>query len=200
MDKKSQFLSEHNKICLIRTMYARHKNDGGTFTIATFQEQIPVLMRQWQIVPQLDTYESIIHDPESELEAINNDFVRTYWPMFSVGDNYKTVRKLETPADYHNLDTCSAPDIVVTNSVYRYDNTIPLYQRLPDRHYDRDLDGSGLHGRALEQNVSSCGDMARLYEYTERPYKKVDDGDVEYYGQEVDDSSSELTAAIWRTS
>ena len=199
--KKAYFLSYKNQQYLIKRFYIKHLNDGGTLTLDTFEEQIPSLMRNWNVLNQIDTYESLLYkDPLVEMEAINNDFMRIYWPSFSVGDDYKTITKLETPNDYHILSTTTNKDVTVQNDTYRFNNTFPLYQKIPDRHYDRDDNGSGLRGRTLEQNVYSIGDMDELLANTNLPYRKIDDNDKPYFGKQTDDSSTSLTTTIWASS
>lgn len=201
MSIKSQvFLSDSNSQILIKKMYQKHKKDGGTFPVSTFTEQVPALQAAWKQTALLDSYESLLFDPVSEMEAINSDFVSQYWPMFSVGDDFKSIKHLRTPADYHCMDTSSVPDVVTTDEIYRFNNAIPLYQRLPDRHYDRSGEGSGLRGRSIEQTVNATGDMQRLLDRVNQPYHKVDTNDVRYYGQTTDESNDSLTSTVWKTS
>lgn len=197
MSKLAIFLGPDNTRVLIKTLYQKHRKDGGTFHINTFNEQVPTLMANWKETHTLDTYESLVFDPVGEIEYINSCFVKTFWPMFSVGDDYKSIPKLQTPADYHNLDTSSPEDISVSSQVYRFDNNIPLYQKLPDRHYDRANEGSGLRGRSIEQDSYSVGDMDKLLNHVNKSYNKVDTNDVPYYGQLPDDSNDTLTSTLW---
>ena len=192
-DKKSIFLGIGNTDRVIKRFFLAHNNDGGSMPIETFREQIPHLMRSWRGTAILNSYESIGVDPVSEIEKANDDLFATYWNMFAVGDDYRRVPKFLTPADYTTYDTTPRADVSVDKSVYRYNNTIPIYQQIPTRHYDRDADGSGLRGRSLQQETVERGSMADVWDTVNQPYKRVDTLDEQYYGQAPDDTTTRLT-------
>ena len=194
MSKTANFLKLSNQEILIKRMYQRHVRDGGQRPISTFREQVPQFMLSWKKTHTFDTYESLIFDPVSEMEAINNEFMDTFWPAFSVGDEYKTLPRLDTPADYHNLDTKAPEDVWVSSSMYRDNNAIPIWQGTKlQRNQDRTHEGNGLTGRSLDQTTSSCGDLDELLKYIDRPYRTVDYLDDEpYYGQSRDEGTTIL--------
>jgi hypothetical protein len=197
------FLSLKNTDKIIKYIYQRHITDGGQKTLAAIKEQIPYLMKNWNRASQLDAYESLIFDEISEMEAINKEFINTYWPLFSVGDDYKTLPRLETPADYHNLSTKTVSldiDITVQNDVYRDMNAFPVWQRSRYKHQDRSHEGNGMQGRSLDRTPASCGDMEEVISHVDKPYSKIDEYDVPYYGQSRDEGSSALTSSLWKSS
>lgn len=207
--KKQMFMSTNNQNILIKKIYQRHVEDGGQLTLDVFNLKIPHLMKSWHKLDSLDSYESLIwQDPDVELLKINEDFERMVWPEFSTGRDYKTIPfnylAHASAEDMRNLDiprTCT--DINTNNQMYRFDNTIPLYQRQPARWYARDnYNGdSGLKYASYEQpdQGNRFGDMSLVAETLDKPYKKVDTLDTPYYGQELDDYSYRLTDTLWET-
>lgn len=199
MSKTSKFLSDINIQTIIKLIYQKHVDDGGQKLISTFIEQIPHLMANWNKTPLLDSYESIAFDEVSEIEAINLDFISTYWPLFSVGDDYKNIKALNTPEDYHNLDTTKTPDLYTQTNIYRDKNAFPVWQRSRYKYMDRTREGNGMQGHSIELVPTSCGNMEDYLVRTNIPYAKIDNLDIPYYGQSTNEGVSALTSTMWKT-
>lgn len=188
--KRSQFLSTANQLTLLREIYSRHIRDGGSQTKQYFMDQLPWLMKKWPNLDKVDSYESLVDDPVSELLQINKDFLREHECMYAAGGDFKTL----TPTykmdvyDYRSLDIRGkgSDDVVVDSSNYRFNNTIPLYQKTGSSGIGRHLDiaGSreGITGRSVEQGVSGY-DMSAIHREMARPYRKIDDLTEDYFGQ-----------------
>lgn len=191
--KTARFLSAANTNILVSAMYARHQADGGTLSLATLREQIPVLMRQWQQLPILDSYESLVYDPISELEIINQEFLTTYWPMYMAGKSVFRLPKFDRPEDYHTMDTqLSNPDRVVSDTMYRHGNKIPWWQWTMKKQLDTSPAGQGIHGRSLSTRLVPKGDMAEVLARAAESYDRT--GVTDY---PVDDSDTSLVATRW---
>lgn len=187
--KRDRFLSKANQLTLLKEMYSRHVRDGGTRTKQFFQDQLPWLMKKWPHLNKMDSYESLVDDPESEIVQINKDFLTDHECTFAAGGDFKTL----TPTykmdvyDYRNLDIrgTGSDDRIVDNGMYRFNNEIPLYQKTGSagigRHYDFAGSREGLTGRSVEQDVSGY-DMSAIYREVDRPYRAIDTLTEPYYG------------------
>ncbi len=184
MSKTQLFLSQSNIKNVIKTVYSRYE---GTYTISNITEQIPSLMQKFPQLQIFESYESLIYDEDAEIQNLNNLFVKSLDAIF-VDKSITTLKKLSSPEDYHNYDMVRPDlDIYTTPDVYRYNNTIPLYQRQPARHYDFGLEGSGLHGRSIETLEKGYDNTDEILQHANKPYKTIDTNDVPYYGQDYED-------------
>jgi hypothetical protein len=195
MSKKAQFLNKNNKNKVIKLLYIKHINDGGTSSLKTFDDLVPTLMENWKSLNTIDTYESLTLDSAEELNFINELFISDHESTFTVDSEYKNIKKLTTPQDYHSLDTQPPKNLYVSNSTYRYNNTIPLYQLVPDRHYDRD--SIGVHGRSIDNDIREHGDlMSSIMAEIDKPYRQISDDDVDKI---PDDSQLSLVSTMWKS-
>lgn len=189
MSSKSEiFLSKQAEI--VKLMYRKHVSDGGDFPLKRFQEEIPPLMDRWIKEQKYDDYEDLTVDPVSEMESIANNFIRKYWPMYSYGDDYKTIKKLEMPEDYLNYDIERPAPINIQNSQLRDNNAIHIRNQPRPRMHD--MNGE-FKGRSLTQTNYSVGDTQdELLDYVNRPYATLDTYDIQYYGQYRDETNTIL--------
>jgi hypothetical protein len=194
MSKVTAFLSADNTKYLISKLYQLDRSQP----ISYYATSVPQWQKLWPRLNEFDSYQSLVWDPITELEFINQEFIAAY--SMRETDDYKIKNRLETPEDYWNFDNDTAKKSdIVHSSMYRFNNTIPLYQMTSSRPYDADPTGSGLRGRSIKQFCLSHGDMQSVMDAVDRPYRQIDDDDVPYYGQTVDDSSTTLINTRWKT-
>ena len=147
------FLSKENQLYLMKQLYQIHIESGGHLDVAIFKEQIPDLMCNWKQLPKINQYESLVYDSTEELEHINQEFIKTYRPMYEADQERHTITPthLLMADDYGLLDLRNEKNIQVRNSQFRYNNSIPAYRKiLHGRKYDTDNEGH--NGRSLEAN------------------------------------------------
>ena len=190
LTKKDLFLSNTNINYLSKKLYEKNLRSGNTLSYNGCYNIVVTLVKTFPDLDKLDTYESLIHNVYEEIDFLNQEFIKKYSKQVEANNDYKTITPTYkfTVDDYRNLDPEPQEDKIVNNSMYRYDNTIPLYQRTMNiRHYDRSNDG--LVGRSLMNESSSSGyDMSKITEQVEKPYSKIDDNDKLYYGHEEENS------------
>lgn len=201
-DKKEIFLSKTNTDKLSKQIYQTSLADGGRMKYDEISALVKTLQTTWDRTERLNKYESIRYDPVAEMDAINQDFITAHAVKFHSGYDWRTLKDNTNWSvdDWRNMDTgAGKQQTIVTGANYRFNNTIPLYQRQADRHYDVSDDGSGLRGVSLDQGNRETGDMDLLAEYADRPYRKVDDLDFPYYGQTTDESQTSLVSSLWKS-
>lgn len=199
--KSDLFLGTDNTKYLIGQFYRRHIGSGGRFKPEDFQVLVPNLMKSWNRLSKLDSYESLIHgDWSTELEAINNDFIRDNQTAWDAGSEATTIIATNTmmPEDYRLLDIANTKNIDIDNTRLRYNNTIPLYQwTVNTRNYETqgELLQDSLEATPQAYNMDDVLQVANL------DYKAVDYLDSRYYGSipDVDDDdSTKLLDTNWK--
>jgi hypothetical protein len=191
--KKLQFLCDLNVKAMTKRIYNAHQREGGSRPLAYFCEHVAGLMQGWPRLEYIDTYESLVSDPETEMDQINQDFYREMIEQFLPAGGFARVKKLETVDDYLNFDIQRDPPPVVNASVYRDGNRIPVNRKPIIRHYEND----GVHGQSLGRKNKEMPGMDELWEAVNRPYEKIDRNDVPYYGQREDEGTTALMNTAW---
>jgi hypothetical protein len=208
MTKKSAFLKQDNQNKIIKFVYSRYKSESGVgLSLDDISTIIKTKVLEWPELDHLDSYESLRWDPVVELEKINQNFINWIWPSIYPYEMDVARKPMDNTnwgvEDYRNMDIMRPADesdaFLVDNSQYRYDNTFPLYQRQPERHYDHE--GSGLRGRALDTSDSRSKyyNTDSVLEIANKPYRQNDTHDWPYYGQPSDDSSTLLINTMWKS-
>ena len=198
------FSSIKNKTLLAQQIYTRYKNEGGKdLSLEDIQTLIISGIGKWPNTQHLDAYESLRFDPITEMDKINQEFIKWVWPTIlpHEGDAIKIPVDNTNwgPEEWRNMDIKREDlDKNIMNSEYRYDNTIPLYQRQPSRHYDYDDAGSGYTGRSISGPTHGIYDMDSVLEISNQPYEQNDTNDYSYYGQPKDTSTTLLVTTAWR--
>jgi hypothetical protein len=205
MSKQQLFLRSENQTKIIKHIYSRYRSESGVgLTLDDISNIIKTKVQDWPQLSHLDSYESLRWDPVVEIEKINQDFIKWIWPSIYPYEMDVARKPVDNTnwgvEDYRNMDIArpnEGEETIVDNSQYRYDNTFPLYQRQPERHYDHE--GSGLRGRALDTSDSrskyyNTNDVLAI---ANKPYRQNDTNDWPYYGQPNDDSSTLLLNTMW---
>jgi hypothetical protein len=203
--KSFWFASNKNKIYLSKQINSRYVNEGGKdLSLKDIESLIVINQAKWPHTQHLDSYESLVYDPVTEQDKIYQDFSKWIWPTI-VPDEMDAIKK---PLDntnwgveeWRNMDVPRENlDKNVDQETYRYDNNIPLYQIQPDRHYDRDHNGSGYTGRSLNNPTHGIWNMDEAYAIANKPYDKNDTNDFPYYGQPSDTSNTLLITTAWNS-
>lgn len=203
--KSIWFSSIKNKTLLTKRLHERYKNEGGTaLSLSDFQILVPQNINKWPETKHLDAYESLVFDPLTEMDKINQDFIKWVWPSI-VPDEMDAIKKpLDNtnwgPEEWRGMDIPREDlDKNTNNATYRYDNTIPLYQIQPARHYDYDADGSGYTGRSISSFTHGIWDTNDVFDISNKPYDQNDTNDFIYYGQPEDTSSTILINTAWKS-
>ena len=201
MSKRTSFLNPQNIQLLTKRIFRIHIDGGGESDPDEIRALIADLVQNWVELDEFDRYESLIHDPISELEHINNMFIQRHRFSFSKGAEKHTITPtyLMRPEDYGKLDrdNDNNNDKVVSNGNYRYNNTIPLYQRSGhNRQYDTSNDG--LYYESKEGIMNQRYDMDAIDQVVDEPYKQIDDGHVPYYGQSDGIDRTAMVGTGWK--
>lgn len=187
MSKKSRFLECKNiQRVTSKLAYINHSH-GGKVGYDVLVLQIPKLMKAWKFIDDFEKIETLMHDDfESELEWFNDKFVKEHKKLYEKEahvEPFKRTHELDVYG-YRSLDYHQQETKMVDNSMYRYNNTIPLYQKVGHmRHYDRDNDGL-YQGRSIDTfQATRYGDnMTKLLTHINKPYTKMDDHHMDYSG------------------
>lgn len=198
MLKKDRFLSNRNTKKVVSCIYKYHVESGGKLKLSLFQNQIPDLMKNWDKLEEIDSYESLVYDPITEIEHINKEFIDQHKRMFNRFTQKNTITPTYkfTPENYRQFDAHDSKDIIVQNSTYRFDNTFPIYQTSGhNRQYDRSNDG--LHnGRSLDNLWNERYNMNELMEHIDKEYKTIDYNDKPYYGDVMNEEYQHYTGWV----
>lgn len=203
--KKSQvFTSRGNIKKLTNLALAQYDNINSSEVQMLIEQKIP----GWPQFQHIDKYESLNMDPIAEMDYLNKKFIDYLQNFLST--------RAENPLAIHdntnwgveqwrNMDTGKRKqnqfqqpgERTIANENFRFGNAIPYYQKHQPRHYDRDLDGTGYQGHALEGHHRGIYDMDHVMKLSKLPFRKPQDLDFDYY--ENDDSNLQLTSTRWRT-
>lgn len=187
------FLSNNNKQWLIATLYKDNIKSGGGRSMQWYKAYIPVHMETWLDTVKVDKYSALVsYDTSSLLSSINNDFIVWLDKEHSLINNeYKmiTATHLFNVYDYRNFDAYKGLSGMVRNDTFRYNNTIPLYQKAGQtRQHDRD-NTEGLRVHELDVITEGGRDivdrgynMNKAFEQADRPYDSIDRYTMPYYG------------------
>jgi hypothetical protein len=203
--KKQWFFSFSNRQQLTKAIWKRYQSDNGQeLKLEDIQALVFQKMREWEPAKHLNAYESLLFDPMAEREKINRDFFDWLWPMVEPEHAQLVKKPVDNTnwgvEDYRNMDIQrDFKDVTVESGQYRYDNTLPLYQRQPAHHHDRDPTGAGYTGRSLEAMNNGWSDMDNVLSIADRPYQKADHLDFEYYGQPAETGNTIQVGTAWKT-
>lgn len=190
-DKKTKFLHPRNIQYIRGRIYARHIKTGGhdksPVIVDAIMKEIPIWLKE----QNLDGYESLVHyDVDSEMEAINNAFIRDFQlkhkGLFKNEErNTITATHKFDMYDYRNFDAYKGDRFFVNSgkdSVYRYNNSIPVYQWCNNtRNYDRD-NTEGLRNRGSVNTIDRGFRHDRILDIVNGDYDQIDNLDKPYYG------------------
>jgi hypothetical protein len=166
-------------------MYKKHLASGGRMEKEIFAHQIPELMRSWSKLSQLDSYESLVYDPITEMEYINNMFMEDHKQKYMFGPEQSKIPRTDKldVYGYRGLDVHGDESKIVSDNIYRFGNKIPFYQKVNHlRYHDRDNDGLYL-GRSIKHLEQKRYNMKEVMDHVNKEYAKIDDNHVDYYGQ-----------------
>jgi len=183
--KKSNFLNLRNVNHVMSKMYERHLASGGKMEKEIFADQIPELMKGWPELDQFDSYQSLVYDPITELEYMNQLFMKEYQDKYSFGSDHLKIPRTDhmDVYGYRGLDAHGKESKIVSGGSYRFDNKIPIYQKVNHlRYHDKDNDGLYL-GRSIENLEQKRYNMNDVLDHTNKEYAKIDDNHEDYYGQ-----------------
>jgi hypothetical protein len=195
MLKRDRFLSTRNTKKVISNIYKYHVETGGKLKLPLFQKQIPDLMKKWDKLNQIDLYESLVYDPITEMEHINQEFINQHKNMFNRFSHKNTITTTHkfTPESYRQFDAHESKDIIVQNSTYRFDNTFPIYQTSGhNRQYDLSNDGL-YNGRSLDNPMDKKYNMNELLDHIDKEYKTIDYNTKPYYGDVINEEFQHYT-------
>jgi hypothetical protein len=185
MLKRKRFLKESNRNKILTTLYEIHVNSGGTRDIEKISKELIVPMKEWKQLEEMERYESLVHDPIVEIEMMNKMFVKDFRFLYELDGNKNTITRTHElrPEDYGQLDLHNgdSKDVDVSASMYRFNNTIPIYQASGhNRQYD--LSNDGLKYKSTIALENEKYDMQTLYDTVDTEYSTIDQHTPMYYG------------------
>lgn len=195
------FLDISNVKNVVKRIYNKHRQDGGEMTIGDFQNKIPKMMHSWNKLLYYQSYESLVNSIYDELEQMNRDFINDTYPQFHHNNDYKTIVRLRSPEDYHNLSTTTREDVLVKPREFQKGLVFNPSKIPPPRWYDGNEGILHASYASRDAQVRDRGyDIDETLAFTNKPYHTVDEYEDDYYGQLPMDSQVELISTTWKTS
>jgi hypothetical protein len=171
MDMQKLFLAKNNTVFLARDLYQISQQNGGRAKFDKFMALVPRLQKEYCRYTNLSQHAMAENeatgqaDWELTLQAINNEFLQRCYTMLKYNAYVPTREKIMTgpydnrvkkklseltAQDMPTLDVWRLQDINRSNKNFRYNNTIPIWQRSMNvRHYDRA--NEGLHAKNADR-------------------------------------------------
>lgn len=140
MLKRDLFLTRSNKLIVSKELVNTFGQDSYNL--------VPKLMELWPPLQYVDSYESLDKSLDTELQIMNTEFIKQYSKP-----KPEPLPKLETVADYQNMDI-PKPKPIIIDTTNRRGIPLRVKQGMHSRHIDLDPD---IRGRSLENGVRGYG-------------------------------------------
>ena len=145
-------------------------------------KQTTMRMIKWARETNIDDYEDMFNDTMATLRYLNKKFVVENGDLYDISGCHAlnmfqnkgvvtnrcgttATKKYDemTAGDYHTIDLWKPVNVTQENSMFRYKNEIPMWQKsMNRRHYSRENDG--LHAAKAER--ASLNNQLRGYDMT----------------------------------
>lgn len=160
------FNSTSNVDYITKHMYLKHSYSGGVTPQGVFTKAIPLMMMNWSVTQNLDSFEGWNnYHYILTLDYINDKFIKDHKEYYTVEGSDTNIFKVEVPVghmnefdgkvyekkkydemtaqDYQNLDVYGPMQVFTQNGEKnRYKNKIPTWQRSMNiRQYSKENEG-----------------------------------------------------------
>lgn len=193
-DNISIFLSRKNIYELIQNIISLNSFNKTSISkehnkekLDILQQQIPIKMNNWAINNKINDYEDLNDNILIRLNYLNKSFLESHGYLFDIF-NKESVNVFQIESDkvtnkngkifekkydemlaqdYHTIDVHRSLSILKKNDNFRYNNSVPIWQKsMNTRHYDK-YEIDGLHAsnpeRASINTFSKGYDMTEIY-------------------------------------